>query len=165
MRTGRGGSSKSYIAPHGNGFKYVRGVPRDIQRLEGRRYWIKCLGNISRAKRRCWPCPRYEHSKRILTLRALAKGEGLRRSSAHEGQPRQRDDQCLWRNSPPHPRGYAMAEAHLMRLVDLGGEESRHAVKSVGTDATLRSSLCRASRRPLGLTKLQEPMSLAIEGA
>ena len=71
MRTGRGSYRKSYIVPHGNGFKYLRGVPRDIQHLENRRAWVKCLGNVSRAEAETLAHGlAYEHGKRILALRA-----------------------------------------------------------------------------------------------
>ena len=61
-------------------FKYVRGVPKDIQHLEGRPYWIKYLGDAHGLA--------HEHAKRILVLRVLAKGEPQLHSiiPSHEGQ-------------------------------------------------------------------------------
>ena len=78
MRTGRGSYRKCYIVPHGNGFKYLRRVPEDIQHLENRRAWVKCLGSVSRLEAETLAhVLAYEHGKRILALRAFAKGEPL----------------------------------------------------------------------------------------
>ena len=50
MRTGRGSYRKCYYVPHGNGFKYLGRVPKDIQPIEKRAAWLKCLGKLSRAE-------------------------------------------------------------------------------------------------------------------
>ena len=71
MGTGRGHYRKCYIVPHGHGFKYVRAVPKDIQPLENKRTWVKCLGNVSRAEAETLAHGlAYEHGKRILALGA-----------------------------------------------------------------------------------------------
>ena len=78
MRTGRGSYRKSYIVPHGNGFKYLRRVPEDIQHVENRRAWVKCLGSVSRLEAETLAHGlAHEHGKRILTLRAVGRGEPL----------------------------------------------------------------------------------------
>jgi hypothetical protein len=75
MRTGRSSYRKCYVVPHGNGFKYVRGVPRDIQHVENRRAWVKCFGSVSRLEAETLAHGlAYEHGKRILALRGIGKG-------------------------------------------------------------------------------------------
>jgi len=91
MRTGRGSYRKCYVVSHGNGFKYLRRVPKDIQPIEKRSAWVKCLGSVSRAEAEMLAhALAYEHAKRMLTLRALAKGEPvlLPINPSHEGQAR-----------------------------------------------------------------------------
>ena len=74
MRTGRGSYRKSYIVPHGNGFKYLRRVPKDIQHIENKSAWVKCLGNVSRAEAETLAhALAHEHGTRILALRALSR--------------------------------------------------------------------------------------------
>jgi hypothetical protein len=88
MRIGRGSYRKSYIVPHGNGFKYLRGVPRDIQHLENRRAWVRCLGNVSRAEAEMLAhALAYVHSKRVLGLRELLTTTPLMRSLGGESAP------------------------------------------------------------------------------
>jgi hypothetical protein len=75
MRTGRGHYRKSYIVPHGRGYKYVRAVPEDLRYIENKSAWVKCLGNVSRAEPETLAHGlAYEHGRRILALRALNPG-------------------------------------------------------------------------------------------
>jgi len=128
MRTGRGSYRKCYIVPHGNGFKYVRGVPKDIQHLENKRTWVKCLGNVSRAEAETLAhALAHEHGKRILALRGLAKSEPetlptirdggnvtptTTRPVCADGEP----NKCAGAEVPDLRNG---RRPHLMRLVNL----------------------------------------------
>jgi hypothetical protein len=113
MRTGRGSYRKSYIVSHGNGFKYLRGVPRDIQHIENRRAWVRCLGNVSRAEAEMLAhALAHEHSKRILALRALSKGQP---ETPTMTLPTHMDSEPT-AASPSLRHG---RRPHLMRMVDL----------------------------------------------
>jgi len=126
MRTGRGSYRKSYIVPHGNGFKYLRRVPQDIQHLENRRAWVKCLGSVSRGEAEMLAhLLAYEHAKRILALRALAKGEPLILPTIR-AEERQNATPTVTlpvsaKDEPtaPPPNLRDGRRPHLMRLVDL----------------------------------------------
>ena len=39
---------RCYVVPHGLGFKYLRAVPKDLQAIEHKQAWVKCLGVVSR---------------------------------------------------------------------------------------------------------------------
>ena len=72
----RGPYPKSYVVPHGRGFKYVRAIPKDLQRLEKKCAWVKCLGAVSRSEARSKArVLALEHGKRIAALRALSEDE------------------------------------------------------------------------------------------
>ncbi len=72
----RGHYRRSYIVPHGNGFKYVRGVPKDLRHIEKKSAWVKCLGSVSRLEAETLAHGlAYQHGKRILAVRGLARGE------------------------------------------------------------------------------------------
>ena len=70
---------KCYIVAHGRGFKYLRAVPRDLQAIEHRQAWVKCLGVINRREAETLAhALAYEHERRIEALRAgLACNGGL----------------------------------------------------------------------------------------
>jgi integrase len=153
MRTGRGSYRKSYIVPHGNGFKYLRRVPGDIQKLEKRRTWVKCLGNVSRAEAEILAHGlAYEHGRRILALRASQNSqtttppavvpitEGQRQEVAdqvprptHNGQRPHRSLMRLvdlWerRKSPRSQIGLARTRLCVRRFIDLVGDLEPHEV-------------------------------------
>ena len=71
MSAKRGPYRKCYLVPHRTGFKYCRAVPKDLQPIEGKRAWLKCLGPVSRAVAETIAhALAYEHGKRILAFRA-----------------------------------------------------------------------------------------------
>ena len=76
MRDKRGLYRKSYIVAHGRGFKYVRAIPKDLQDIEKKCAWVKCLGAVGRAEAETQAhALAHEHGKRILALRALSEDE------------------------------------------------------------------------------------------
>ena len=125
MRTGRGSYRKCYIVPHGRGFKYLRAVPKDIQHLENRRAWVKCLGNVSRAEAETLAhALAHEHGKRILVLRGLASGAPetppTEFADGQNSAPSGTLPTCP--NAEPVPETPNLRDGrrpHLMRLVDL----------------------------------------------
>ena len=61
--------------PHGLGFKYLRAVPKDLQALEHKQAWVKCLGVISRREAETLAhALAYQHERRIEALRADLAG-------------------------------------------------------------------------------------------
>ena len=62
---------KSYIVTHGRGFKYMRAVPKDLQVIEHKQAWVKCLSVISRGEAETLAhALAYQHERRIEALRA-----------------------------------------------------------------------------------------------
>ena len=63
---------------HGRGFKYMRAVPADLQVIEGRKTWVKCLGAVSVTEAETIA---YQlaaaHGQRIAVLRARLAGSPL----------------------------------------------------------------------------------------
>ena len=69
---------KCYIVTHGRGFKYLRAVPKDLQAIEHKQAWVKCLGVINRREAETLAhALAYEHERRIETLRAGLACNGL----------------------------------------------------------------------------------------
>ena len=61
---------RCYVVPHGRGFKYIRAIPKDLQAVEGRKAWVKCLGVISRREAETLAHVfAYQHERRIEFLR------------------------------------------------------------------------------------------------
>ena len=53
------------------GFKYLRAVPKDLQSIEHKQAWVKCLGVIRRREAETLAhALAYEHERRIQALRA-----------------------------------------------------------------------------------------------
>lgn len=77
MSADRGPYRKSYIVPHGSGFKYLRAIPKDLQPLEkNKQAWVKYLGPVSRTEAATLAHGlAHEHGKRIFVLRALSPVE------------------------------------------------------------------------------------------
>ena len=65
MSAKRGPYRKCYLVPHGRGFKYLRAIPKDLQAVEQKKAWVKCLGAISRAEAETLA----HDGRRILVLR------------------------------------------------------------------------------------------------
>ena len=62
---------KCYIVTHGRGFKYLRAVPKDLQAIEHKQAWVKCLGVINRREAETLAhALAYQHERRIEALRA-----------------------------------------------------------------------------------------------
>ncbi|KAB2938275.1 MAG: hypothetical protein K8F92_16700 [Hyphomicrobium sp.] len=77
MSADRGPYRKSYIVPHGSGFKYLRAIPKDLQPLEkNKQAWVKYLGPVSRTEAATLAhALAHEHGRRIMALRALSPVE------------------------------------------------------------------------------------------
>ncbi len=102
---------KCYIVTHGKGFKYVRAVPKDLQPVEGKQAWVKCLGVINRREAETMAhALAYEHERRIEAFRAARTSNGSLTLAAGEGNPRTS-------TTPQHAE--PSNDLLLMRLVDL----------------------------------------------
>ncbi len=117
----RGHYRKSYIVPHGNGFKYVRGVPKDIRPIEKKSVWVKCLGSVSRLEAETLAHGlAYEHGKRILAFRGLARGEPKSRPTMRlTVTPPPSVDNDVEPSAPEPIKLRDGGRPHLMLLVDL----------------------------------------------
>lgn len=72
----RGPYRKSYLVPHGRGWKYVKAVPKALQRIEGKIQWRAYLGVVSRAEAEIEAHKlAAQHGNRILTLNAMTADE------------------------------------------------------------------------------------------
>lgn len=119
MGRGRGHYRKCYIVAHGPGFKYVRAIPEDLRHIEKKSAWVKCLGSVSRLEAETLAHGlAYEHGKRILALRGLAKSDpqALPIGQCQEGQ--NGTPSIADQASSPPPNGQR-PQRSLMRLVDL----------------------------------------------
>ena len=80
---------RCYIVPHRRGFKYLRAVPKDLQAIEHKQAWVKCLGVINRREAETLAhALAYEHDRRIEALRAgLACNDGSQISTEARPTP------------------------------------------------------------------------------
>ena len=75
MSAKRGPYRKCYLVPHGRGFKYLRAIPKDLQVIEQKKVWVKCLGPVSRPMAETMAhALAHEHGMRILAFREQAPG-------------------------------------------------------------------------------------------
>lgn len=131
------------------------GVPKDLRHIEKKSAWVKCLGSVSRFEAETLDGLAYEHGKRILALRGVAKGapQTLPLTRSFEGQtgtlsvyvPDQTPNPApddpkphrslmwlvdLWerRRSPRSQIGLARTMLCVRRFIDLVGDLEPHEV-------------------------------------
>jgi integrase len=102
---------KCYIVTHGRGFKYLRAVPKDLQAIEHKQAWVKCLGVINRREAETLAhALAYEHERRIEALRADLACNGVSHLASTDYDATASVTQRLVQGPDDLP---------LMRLVDL----------------------------------------------
>ena len=105
----------------GTGLSTFGRVQKTSSPIENSRAWVKCLGNVSRVEAEMLAHGlAYEHGKRILALRALAKGEPHTADTRSREAAERHIELALPKDEPaPSPNLRDGRRPHLMRLVDL----------------------------------------------